>query len=201
MPGNHPDQAKINLLVSSGWSDYELLDSGGGAKLERYGPYTFERPEHQAIWQRALPQERWQTAHAFFEPTGEESGGRWQFNRPVKTPWQMSYQGLRFISFTASSRHMGVFPEQTVNWDWIGERIREHSSRSPAKQPDTPKVLNLFGYTGLATLAAAQAGAQVTHVDASKKAILLARENQTLSGLEERPIRWLVDDAVQIRET
>ncbi len=195
MTGTHSDQAKIDLLVSSGWKDYELLDSGAGAKLERYGPYTFVRPEHQAIWQRALPKDRWQAAHAIFEPTGEESGGRWQVNRPVKTPWQMNYQGLRFLSFTASSRHMGVFPEQTANWDWIAERLGEPAARSPLARPDPPRVLNLFGYTGLATLAAAQAGAQVTHVDASKKAILLARENQSLSGLDDRPIRWLVDDA------
>lgn len=179
------------MLTSSHWDDYALLDSGNGAKLERFGPYTFVRPEHQAIWRPALPQERWRAAHATFRPTGEESGGRWEFHLPVKTPWRMSYKGLSFLAFTANSRHMGVFPEQAAHWDWMIALIKERSRHSA-----TPiRVLNLFGYTGLATLAAAQAGAQVTHVDASKKSILLARENQSLSGLSDRPIRWLVDDA------
>jgi len=182
---------QLNLLKSPDWQDYELIDSGRGAKLERYGPYTFIRPEHQAIWQPALSQERWETAHAVFEPTGEESGGRWQFNKPVKTPWKMGYKGLRFLAFTANSRHMGVFPEQAVHWDWTSALI----ARRQAISPSPIRVLNLFGYTGLATLAAAQTGAQVTHVDASKKSILLARENQALSNLGERQIRWLVDDA------
>jgi len=186
-----PQYPQINLLRTPDWQDYELLDSGHGAKLERYGPYTFIRPEHQAVWQPALPAERWQAAHAIFEPTGEESGGRWQVNKPVKTPWKMHYKGLQFLAFTASSRHMGVFPEQAVHWDWTSEQI----ARRLAQNPAPARVLNLFGYTGLATLAAAQAGAQVTHVDASKKSILLARENQALSGLNDRPIRWLVDDA------
>jgi 23S rRNA (cytosine1962-C5)-methyltransferase len=179
------------VLTSPHWDDYALLDSGNGAKLERFGPYTFVRPEHQAIWRPALPQERWLAAHAIFRPTGEESGGRWEFHLPVKTPWKMSYKGLSFLAFTANSRHMGVFPEQAAHWDWMTALIKERFRQGAA----SVRVLNLFGYTGLATLAAAQAGAQVTHVDASKKSILLARENQSLSGLSDRPIRWLVDDA------
>jgi 23S rRNA (cytosine1962-C5)-methyltransferase len=194
MAASHPTQPiypKLSLLASPHWDDYALLDSGNGAKLERFGPYTFVRPEHQAIWRPALPQERWRAAHATFRPTGEESGGRWEFHLPVKTPWKMSYKGLSFLAFTANSRHMGVFPEQAAHWDWMSALIKERSRQSSAPI----RVLNLFGYTGLATLAAAQAGAQVTHVDASKKSILLARENQSLSGLSDRPIRWLVDDA------
>jgi 23S rRNA (cytosine1962-C5)-methyltransferase len=191
-----PDHAKasppqLSLLTSPDWEDYELLDSGNGAKLERYGAYTFVRPEHQAVWRRALPDERWQAAHATFRPSGEESGGQWEFHRPVKTPWKMSYQGLSFLAFTANSRHMGVFPEQAAQWDWMVEKIKARLSQSQAPV----RVLNLFGYTGLATLAAARAGAQAVHVDASKKSMLLARENQALSGLSDRPIRWLVDDA------
>jgi 23S rRNA (cytosine1962-C5)-methyltransferase len=178
---------EIQILTSPGWQDYELLDSGQGVKLERYGPYTFIRPEHTAIWRPALPKERWQAAHGIFETTGEESGGRWKLNKPVHSPWQLSYKGLKFHAHTAASRHMGVFPEQANHWDWIGQLI--------ARTGRPAQVLNLFGYTGLATLAAAQAGARVTHVDASKKAIAIGRENQALSGLEERPIRWLVDDA------
>lgn len=185
------DQPKLTLLTSPEWNDYELLDSGNGQRLERYGAYTFVRPEHQAVWSPALPTARWQAAHATFLPTGEESGGRWEFHKPVKTPWHMHYKGLKFLAFTASSRHMGVFPEQAAQWDWMGERL----SGATAGEVGRPRVLNLFGYTGLATLAAAQAGAQVTHVDASKKSVMLARENQALSGLEDRPIRWLIDDA------
>jgi len=179
-------QPTLLLLSASGWKDYELLDSGAGKKLERYGPYTFVRPEAQAVWRPALPEERWQTAHAVFNPTSEESGGRWQFRKQIETTWVMQYKGLKFQAHAAASRHMGVFPEQAVHWAWIGERIRQ------ANRP--VKVLNLFGYTGLATLAAAEAGAHVTHVDASKKAIGIGRQNQLLSGLQDRPVRWLVDD-------
>ncbi len=182
---------EISLLKTHGWEDYQLLDSGEGARLERFGPYIFSRPEHQAVWKRTLPEEKWNSAHAVFQPTGEESGGRWLFNKPIKLPGNLKYKGLSFLAFTANSRHLGVFPEQASHWDWISDLIVENKA-----QRDEPiKVLNLFGYTGLATLAAAKAGAQVAHVDASKKSILLARENQELSGLGGKPIRWLVDDA------
>ena len=180
-------QPELVLLVSPDWTDYELLDSGKGAKLERYGQYKFVRPEHQAIWQPTLPPDIWQSAHAVFQPTGEESGGKWDFNQPVEPDWIMTYKDLRFHAHVAGSRHMGVFPEQANHWDWMGKLIQD--ARRPIR------VLNLFGYTGLATLAAAQAGAQVTHVDASKKSIAMARVNQELSGLSKTPIRWLVDDA------
>ncbi len=179
----------IQLLVSPVWDDYELLDSGEGAKLERYGPYRFIRPEHQAVWQRNLPSSEWEAAHATFQPTGEESGGRWQFKKPVTPEWEMTYRGLRFKAHAVGSRHMGVFPEQASHWDWIAAQIK--AAREPVK------VLNLFGYTGLATLAAARAGAQVTHVDASKKSVTMAHENQLLSGLQSKPVRWIVDDAVK----
>jgi len=182
-------QPDLELIASPDWEDYELLDSGGGAKLERYGSYQFIRPEHQAIWRPALAPARWQQADAIFQPTAEESGGHWKFNRSVEPAWAMRYKSLRFQVQASPSRHMGVFPEQATHWDWLGEKIK--SARRPIR------VLNLFGYTGLATLAAAQAGAQVTHVDASKKSIEWARANQALSGLNERPIRWLVDDVVK----
>jgi 23S rRNA (cytosine1962-C5)-methyltransferase len=179
-------QPRLELLLTPEWRDYELLDSGNGAKLERYGPYTFVRPEHQAVWSPALDPDRWQAAHAVFQATNEESGGRWQLRKPVEPTWIMGYKGLKFQAHTSASRHVGVFPEQASHWDWMQERIA--SAGRPIR------VLNLFGYTGLATLAAAQAGAAVTHVDASKKSISIARQNQALSGLDKRPIRWLVDD-------
>lgn len=181
-PGPH-----LTILTSPDWGDYELIDSGGGKKLERYGLYTFIRPEHQAVWQPALPEERWQAAHAVFQAGAGESGGEWVFNQPLKPRWVMRYKGLRFYAQVSGSRHMGVFPEQAAHWDWMREQV----SRAAQKV----NVLNLFGYTGLATLAVAQAGAQVTHVDASKKSVTAARENQALSGLDDCPVRWLVDDA------
>jgi 23S rRNA (cytosine1962-C5)-methyltransferase len=182
-------QPKLALLSPPDWSDYELLDSGNGHKLERYGAYTFVRPEPQAFWQPILSEAQWQSAHAVFQPTGEESGGKWKFNKPVEQTWILRYKGLRFRVRAAKSRHMGVFPEQAIHWDWIKDQLQGINRQI--------KVLNLFGYTGLATLAAAQAGAHVTHVDASKKAVTWARDNQSLSGLKERPIRWLVDDVTK----
>ncbi len=185
-----PPIPKLALLTSPAWNEYALLDSGDGARLEQFGPYLLIRPEPQAIWRPAKP-EIWQQAHATFQPNGEEVGGRWVFHKPLKTPWVMRYRDLRFLAFTTQSRHVGLFPEQATHWDWLSEQIRGRLQHDP--QP--PRVLNLFGYTGLATLAASHAGAHVTHVDASKKAVLIARENQKLSGLSDKPIRWLVDDA------
>ena len=179
----------INLLVPGNWADYELLDSGAGAKLERFGPYRFVRPESGAIWPRTLPEREWAAADGVFATADEEGAGRWEFRRPVDARWAMRYGDLRFWAQPTPFRHLGVFPEQASQWDWISGLIRA------AGRP--LRVLNLFGYTGLATLAAAAAGASVTHVDASQKAMAWARENQTLSGLADRPIRWLVDDALK----
>ncbi len=187
MPAQDPLIPTLEMLTSSDWTDYELLDSGDGLKLERYGPYTFIRPEHRATWQPSWPASAWDQAHAVFKTTGQESGGRWQFHKPVDRSWVMRYKQLRFRVQASAARHLGVFPEQAVHWDWLEEQIR------PAASPI--RVLNLFGYTGMASLAAARAGALVTHVDAAKRAVKSAQENQTLSGLEDRPIRWIVDDA------
>jgi 23S rRNA (cytosine1962-C5)-methyltransferase len=163
-------------------------------KLERFGKYVFVRPEAQAMWPRALPRSEWENAHAVFQPTGEESGGHWDFRKKVDAKWVMNYdlpknKQLRFWAMTTPGRHLGVFPEAASHWDLMVDLIQ---------RADRPlNVLNLFGYTGLATLAAAAAGAHVTHVDASKKSVSWARQNQTLSGLGERPIRWVVDDALK----
>ena len=180
---------QIELLVPDKWTDYELIDSGDGAKLERFGPYRLARPESGAFWRRALPDSVWESADATFTTADEEGAGRWTYRRPIEGAWTMRYGALRFSAQPTPFRHLGVFPEQAVHWDWASERI--HSARRPVK------ILNLFGYTGLATLAAAEAGAAVTHVDASPKSIAWARENQSLSGLTDRPIRWLVDDALK----
>jgi 23S rRNA (cytosine1962-C5)-methyltransferase len=194
---------EIDLVSSPNWTDYELLDSGNGQKLERFGPYTFVRPEVQALWRPALSAEKWQTAHAVFNPSGEESGGHWSFKKPVDRKWEMSYlldgkswkaeeRKVKFFAMTTPGRHLGVFPECAAQWDWMTEKIKKRAGQV--------NVLNLFGYTGLATLAAAAAGAKVTHVDASKKSVSWARENQELSALSEKPIRWIVDDALKFVE-
>jgi 23S rRNA (cytosine1962-C5)-methyltransferase len=193
------DSVPFTLLESSRWQDYALLDSGDGLKLERFGNYVFVRPESQAMWKRSLDKE-WREAHAVFVPTGEESGGHWDFKKKVDEQWEMRYplnsgsspsgkRELKFWTMTTPGRHLGVFPEVAAHWDWFCDLI----SRSKKEV----NVLNLFGYTGLASLAAAAAGARVTHVDASKKSVSWARENQVLSGLAEAPIRWIVDDAVK----
>ncbi|MCK6538641.1 MAG: class I SAM-dependent methyltransferase [Anaerolineales bacterium] len=178
----------FTLLEAKNWKDYALLDSGGGLKLERFGRYVFVRPEAQAMWRRSLDSE-WKNAEAVFVPTGEESGGHWDFKRQVEEKWEMRYGDLRFWAMTTPGRHLGVFPEVAAHWDWFSGLI--------AQSKREINILNLFGYTGLATLAAASAGAKVTHVDASKKSVAWARENQALSNLTEKPIRWIVDDALK----
>ncbi len=177
------------LLSSPGWEDYALLDSGDGMKLERFGSYTLVRPEPEAMWRPALSQKEWKSAQAVFEPSNEELGGHWNSKPGLPDAWIMHYRNLRFRVQLTNSRHVGVFPEQAGQWDWIEEQVR--SAGRPLK------VLNLFGYTGLATLAAAEAGAQVTHLDASKKVVTWAHENLDLSRLESRPVRWIVDDALK----
>jgi len=184
----------FTFLESSRWSDYALLDSGDGLKLERFGKYVFVRPESQAMWKCAL-QNEWKQADAVFVPTGEESGGHWDFKKKVAEQWTMRYplprvnKDLSFKVMTTPGRHLGVFPEVAAHWDWLSELT--------AGSKGEVNVLNLFGYTGLASLAAAAAGAKVTHVDASKKSVSWARENQALSRLTDAPIRWIVDDAVK----
>lgn len=179
----------LEILTSPDWQDYELLDSGDGLKLERYGLYRLLRPEPEAVWQRKLSEQDWRKAHAVFKPAPEENGGHWQILQKLPERWTMEYKQLRFYVQTTASRHLGVFPEQAAQWDWITRQIE--LSRRPIK------VLNLFGYTGLASLAAAQAGAVVTHLDASRKVVQWANDNLALSNLETRSVRWIVDDALK----
>jgi len=182
----------LTLLESPNWKDYELLDSGDGLKLERFGPYRFVRPEAQAIWKRSSPEATWRDVHGVFQPTSEESGGHWALKKKVDEKWVMTYEDIKFWTMTTPGRHLGVFPEVAAHWDWYSALIG-----AAGKQV---KVLNLFGYTGLASLMAAKAGAQVTHLDASKKSVHWARDNQLLSGLQQKPIRWIVDDALSFVE-
>ncbi|THF54928.1 class I SAM-dependent rRNA methyltransferase [Ollibium composti] len=175
-------------------ADYALLDSGAGRKLEQYGPYRIVRPEGQAIWQPAWPEKEWNKADAIFTgDTDEEGMGRWRFPKaPLGETWPMRHDGIDYLGRFTSFRHVGVFPEQASHWDHMAEMIL--NARRPVK------VLNLFGYTGLASLVAAKAGAEVTHVDASKKAIGWARENQEVARLTDKPIRWIVEDAMKFAE-
>jgi 23S rRNA (cytosine1962-C5)-methyltransferase len=181
------------MLETEGWGDYALLDSGGGQKLERYGAYRIVRPEEQALWSRRLPAADWEGADAHFVGIGEdEADGRWRYKRPIPATWPMDYDGITFLGRFTAFRHVGVFPEQVTHWQWIKSRIA--AARRPVK------VLNLFAYTGLASLVAAKAGAEVTHIDASKKAIGWARENQEAAKLGHLPIRWICEDAKKFVE-
>lgn len=183
----------MTLQISSpDWDDYALLDSGGGRKLEQFGPYRLVRPEPRAVWKPAAPSKDWQSAHAEYFPAESGGGGEWHTRQPVPDRWQIHYRDLQMWAAIEDSRQVGIFPENAAHWDWIADRVQ-------AAGPDC-EVLNLFGYTGLASLAAARAGAAVTHIDSSRRAITIARDNQTLNGLEDRPIRWIVEDAVKFAE-
>jgi 23S rRNA (cytosine1962-C5)-methyltransferase len=181
------DLPRIATLCPRNWDDYELLDSGDGAKLERFGKYVLARPEKRALWKRFLPDTRWQDADAVFRHSGEK--GEWVRNRAVPDKWQVRYGNVASWVKLTRFRHTGIFPEQAPLWDWIDERIR--SARAPVK------MLNLFAYTGMASLVAAAAGASVTHLDASKPSLDWARENAAAAQLADRPIRWILDDALK----
>jgi len=178
----------IPILVPTDWQDYALLDSGADGKLEQFGPYVLARPDSQAIWHRRFPIERWERADAVYEKGAGESGA-WIERQAIPPRWPMRYAGLTFYCRLTPFRHTGVFPEQAVHWRWIQQLIE--SAGRPIK------MLDLFAYTGLSTLAAARAGAQVTYVDASRPALGWARENQVASGLQDKPIRWILDDALK----
>jgi 23S rRNA (cytosine1962-C5)-methyltransferase len=184
------------VLLADDWSDYALIDSGDGEKLERFGPYKFVRPDSQALWPRRLSEKEWAFDAAFSGQESEEMG-RWRFIKRVPETWPISWGGVAFHARCTPFRHLGLFPEQSVHWRWCRDLIQARVKRKGAAQP---KILNLFGYTGVASLVCARAGAAVTHVDASKKAVGFARENQALAGLEDKPIRWIVDDALKFVE-
>lgn len=178
------------MLETAGFGDYALLDSGDGEKLERYGHTTIVRPEPQAMWRRALPLETWAAADAVFAAGKDEDGdGRWRHRDRPSESWEMAFGNARFLGRFTAFRHVGVFPEQAPHWEWMHDRV--------AGDPQAPRILNLFGYTGIASILLAQAGAKVTHLDASKKAIAWARENQQASGATDLPIRWICDDAMK----
>jgi len=171
------------MWTSEHWKDYELLDCSGGEKLERWGNYILRRPDPQAIWQTPMDR-RWEQADAIYRRS-ESGGGRW-VKADVPSAWQVSTDGLTFNIKLMNFKHTGIFPEQAANWNYIDSMVRN------AGRPVS--VLNLFAYTGAASLAAAKAGASVCHVDAAKGMVAWAKENAVSSGLQDKPIRWIVDD-------
>ncbi len=176
----------IPILIPDGWNDYELIDTGGGMKLERFGEYIISRPDPRAIWKPRKPPAVWDTARAqYIRSTKTE--GHWQIKTPPPSPWLIRYRDMTFLLEPTAFKHIGIFPEQAVNWVWLENIIR--------KQPLT--ILNLFAYTGAATVAAARAGSRVTHLDSVKSAITWAHENARLNNVTEKQIRWIEDDAMK----
>ena len=179
-------RAEPLLLTGSSWADYGLVDSGNGRKLERYGEFRFIRPEPQAMWQPRLAE--WDAHGEFVPGSDEDGGGRWHFDKQVpRDGWPISWRDVRFTAQCTPFRHLGFFPDMAPVWDWM---LGQVAGKGDAE------TLNLFGYTGVGSLALSEAG-RVTHVDASKKSVAQARENAALAGMEHRPIRWLVDDAAK----
>lgn len=178
----------LATLVTEPWADFGLVDSGHGRKLERYGRFRFIRPEPQAMWVPASAD--WKADGEFIGGSDEDGGGRWQLSTNVPERWAMKRPSPgREVSFWANNtpfRHLGFFPDMGAQFDWLASRIKLGD-----------RVLNMFGYTGVGSLIAARAGAQVTHVDASKKSVAAARENAALSGLGDAPVRWIIDDALK----
>jgi 23S rRNA (cytosine1962-C5)-methyltransferase len=168
-------------LVADPWQDWALIDCGNGRKLERYGPVTVARPEPQAMWSPAS--DDWDPDATFVPGSDEEGGGRWVQHRLVPQQWQLSRGEVQFNAALTPFRHLGFFPDMAPQWDWMRSRAADS------------EMLNLFGYTGVGTLLLSEAGARMVHVDASKKSMEQGKDNAALSGLADRPIRWIVDDA------
>ena len=177
----------MKTLVAPQWDAYELIDSGNGRRLERFGTYTLSRPDPQALWQRALKDDAWNNADATFIEEGKR--GNWERRSNVPHAWPMRHDSLTLMAKLTPFKHTGIFAEQRAHWLWIADTLKDATRET--------RVLNLFGYTGAATLIAAANGAQVTHVDASRPSIGWARENQAASSLEPAPIRWILDDALR----
>jgi 23S rRNA (cytosine1962-C5)-methyltransferase len=179
---------KIKMLLADNWKEYELIDTGDGEKLERWGKYILRRPDPQAIWPIAGDIKLWSRLDAHYHRSSS-GGGNWEYFSKLPARWTIKYGELEFYVEPTGFKHTGLFPEQAVNWNWIENKIHAAGRKI--------NVLNLFAYTGGATVAAAHAGAEVCHVDASKGMVGRAKENLALSGLSERPVRFIVDDVVK----
>lgn len=183
------------MWIADGWNDYEVLDTSAGEKLERWGNYILVRPDPQVIWNTPHKVREWKQKNGHYHRSNK-GGGQWEFF-DLPEQWEITYGNLKFHLKPFHFKHTGLFPEQAVNWEWSGNLIREAKKKNPGKEI---KVLNLFAYTGGATVACADAGAAVTHVDASKGMVTWAKENAAASGLANAPIRYLVDDCVKFVE-
>lgn len=180
------------MFVADGWSDYKILDCSDGEKLERWGNKILVRPDPQIVWKSDKSVEEWRTADARYIRS-KSGGGSWQSYRKIPESWTIKYKNLTFGVKPMGFKHTGIFPEQATNWDWFSELIKAENGREI-------NVLNLFAYTGGATIAAASAGAKVCHVDAAKGMVAWAKDNAVLSGLKEHPIRYIVDDVKKFAE-
>ncbi len=186
------------MWIANNWKDYEVIDTSGGEKLERWGNYILLRPDPQVIWDTPKEVPEWNKLNGHYHRSSK-GGGEWEF-RNLPEEWQIGYRDLKFNLKPFSFKHTGLFPEQAVNWDWFSKIITDAKATGKYSKERPLKVLNLFAYTGGATVSAAKAGAHVTHVDASKGMVGWAKENAVVSGLENAPIRWLVDDCVKFVE-
>ena len=187
------------LLHPTNWIDYSLVDSGDGKKLERFANFSFIRPEPQALWSPRLSLKEWEKSSGAFlpssNPLNKDSTGKWSLKKCLPPKWEMKYDNIKFFATPTPFRHLGFFPDQSPHWIWASKKIQ--SSIKLRDKPFSPKVLNLFGYSGLASLHAAFHGASVTHVDASKKAINYAFKNRDLSLFQHLPIKFITDDAIK----
>lgn len=181
----------LEIQITEPSSGYELIDSGQNEKLERFGDVVLSRPDPQALWKKRKDEKTWKSASAYF--TRDNEGTEWNFKDKDNSPkkWAIDFSGLKFWIKPTAFKHTGLFPEQSVNWKWLESKIIEDKK----KKGDDIEVLNLFGYTGGATLACAKAGAKVVHIDSSKSAVTWAKENAELSGLSDMPVRWIIEDA------
>jgi len=180
---------EIKTFYSEDWEDYQLLDTGEGKKLERFGKYTFIRPYEDAFWKKSLSQEEWDKADGIFFSSKEGAKSGWKMPNKIDSKWEMSHKGIKFWAWPTPFRHLGFFPEQASHWSLIEEKIKNSGRKI--------KFLNIFGYTGVASLFALRAGADVTHLDASELMLTKAKDNQELSNLGDLPMRVILDDAMK----
>lgn len=192
----------FSIITPEGWSDYALLDSGDGEKLEQFGTFTLVRPDPQILWQKSVSAQTWQQAAASFKRSYEDKGD-WQIRKQLPEEWPVHWQDLTFLSKLSPFKHTGIFPEQGAHWQWFRKLLEKRMQQwkiDGAVEEEKPHVLNLFAYTGGASIVAAKTGAKVTHVDASRSSIGWAKKNQIASGLDERSIRWILDDVLTFVE-
>ncbi|MBP7842446.1 class I SAM-dependent methyltransferase [Candidatus Woesebacteria bacterium] len=184
---------QATILKQIGWNDYELIDSGDGERLERFGEFVLRRPYPEIIWNKSQSETVWDSADAVFTRIGGDKG-YWQTRRQMPESWKLPWNNVAALVHLSPFKHTGVFPEQSAHWVWMQELLAKRKIEKPEVQP---QILNLFAYTGMASVVCTKAGAKVTHVDSSRSAIGWAKQNQLASGLDERSIRWILDDVLK----